>query len=155
MAGTFILATHGNISQLAIPAKALLWGLLAAVALVVYTLQPAELMKKYTTIQTLGWGMFVGGGVLMLLRRPWNVHPVMDDQTVLAMAVIILLGTICCVLFLSAGSTAGWSIQCQHACLRGTGGSHGYFCCMAACGISNDGSSGIYLCTFHGIYCIA
>ena len=53
MTGTFILATHGNVSQLAIPAKALLWGLLAAVALVVYTLQQAELMKKYTTIQTL------------------------------------------------------------------------------------------------------
>ena len=69
MTGTFILATHGNVSQLAIPAKALFWGLLAAVALVVYTLQPAELMKKYTTIQTLGWGMFVGGGVQQALLK--------------------------------------------------------------------------------------
>ena len=103
MTGTFILATHGNISQLAIPAKALFWGLLAAVALVIYTLQPANLMKKYTTIQTLGWGMFVGGGVLMLLRRPWNVHPVMDGQTLLTMAVIIMFGTICAFYFYLQG----------------------------------------------------
>ena len=119
MAGTFILATHGNVSQLAIPAKALLWGLLAAVALVVYTLQPAELMKKYTTIQTLGWGMFIGGGVLMLLRRPWNVHPVVDGQTVLAMAVIILLGTICAFYFYLQGvQLVGASNASMLACVE-------------------------------------
>ena len=119
MTGTFILATHGNVSQLAIPAKALLWGLLAAVALVVYTLQPAELMKKYTTIQTLGWGMFVGGGVLMLLRRPWNVHPVIDGQTVLAMAGIILLGTICAFYFYLQGvQLVGASNASMLACVE-------------------------------------
>ena len=94
MTGTFILATHGNLEQLSIPAKALAWGMAAAVALVVYTLQPARLMKEYSTLLTLGWGMFLGGGVLALLVKPWTVHPVIDGQTVLSMAVIILLGTI-------------------------------------------------------------
>ena len=41
MFGTFILATHGNPSELAILPQALFWGMVAAVALVVYTLQPA------------------------------------------------------------------------------------------------------------------
>ena len=94
MTGTFILATHGNLEQLSIPAKALAWGMAAAVALVVYTLQPARLMKEYSTLLTLGWGMFLGGGVLALLVKPWTVHPVIDGQTLLSMAVIILLGTI-------------------------------------------------------------
>ena len=94
MTGTFILATHGNPEQLSIPAKALAWGIAAAVALVIYTLQPARLMKEYSTLLTLGWGMLLGGGVLALLVHPWEVHPVMDGQTLLAMAVIILLGTI-------------------------------------------------------------
>ena len=94
MTGTFILATHGNLEQLSIPARALAWGMAAAVALVVYTLQPARLMKEYSTLLTLGWGMFLGGGVLALLVKPWTVHPVIDGQTVLSMAVIILLGTI-------------------------------------------------------------
>ena len=94
MTGTFILATHGNLEQLSIPARALAWGMAAAVALVVYTLQPARLMKEYSTLLTLGWGMFLGGGVLALLVKPWTVHPVIDGQTLLSMAVIILLGTI-------------------------------------------------------------
>ena len=94
MTGTFILATHGNLEQLSIPARALAWGMAAAVALVVYTLQPARLMKEYSTLLTLGWGMFLGGGVLALLVKPWTVHPVIDGQTVLSMVVIILLGTI-------------------------------------------------------------
>ena len=52
------------------------------------------LMKEYSTLLTLGWGMFLGGGVLALFVKPWTVHPVIDGQTVLSMAVIILLGTI-------------------------------------------------------------
>lgn len=103
MFGTFILATHGNVSELAIPAKALIWGLISAVTLVIYTLQPAGLMKKYSTLLALGWGMFVGGTVLMLLMRPWTMHPVVDGQTVLAMCFIVLFGTICAFYFYLTG----------------------------------------------------
>lgn len=92
--GTFILATHGNVSELAIPFKALVWGILSAVTLVIYTLQPAGLMKRYSTLLTLGWGMFVGGLVLMALMKPWALHPVVDGQTMLAMGFIVLFGTI-------------------------------------------------------------
>ena len=70
MFGTFILATHGNPSELAILPQALFWGMVAAVALVVYTLQPAYLMKKYTTLLTIGWGMFIGGLALIPVHSP-------------------------------------------------------------------------------------
>lgn len=103
MFGTFILATHGNVSELAIPARALIWGLISAVTLVVYTLQPARLMKKYSTLLTLGWGMFIGGMVLMALMRPWTMHPVVDGQTILAMGFIVLFGTICAFYFYLTG----------------------------------------------------
>lgn len=103
MFGTFILATHGNVSELAIPAEALIWGLISAVTLVIYTLQPAGLMKKYSTLLTLGWGMFIGGSVLMFLMHPWTMHPVIDGQTVLAMCFIVLFGTICAFYFYLTG----------------------------------------------------
>lgn len=103
MFGTFILATHGNVSQLAIPARALVWGMIAAVSLVIYTLQPADLMEKYSTLLTLGWGMFIGGSVLMLLMRPWTIHPLIDSQTILAMSFIVLFGTICAFYFYLTG----------------------------------------------------
>lgn len=119
MFGTFILATHGNLSELSIPPRALLWGLISAVTLVIYTLQPAELMRKYSTLLTLGWGMAIGGAVLMLIRRPWTMHPVIDGQTVLAMSFIVVFGTICAFYFyLSGVRMVGASSASMLACIE-------------------------------------
>lgn len=119
MFGTFILATHGNVSELAIPAEALLWGMISAVTLVIYTLQPAGLMKRYSTLLTLGWGMLIGGLVLMLLMRPWTLSPVVDGQTVLAMSFIVLFGTICAFYFYLTGvKLVGASSASMLACIE-------------------------------------
>ncbi len=103
MLGTFIIASHGNISRPAVPAKAFLWGMISAVTLVVYTLQPARLMRKYSTLLTLGWGMLIGGSILMILMRPWTMSPVLDGQSMLAMSFIVLFGTICAFFFYLTG----------------------------------------------------
>lgn len=103
MFGTFILATHGNVHMLAIPAKALVLGIISAVTLVVYTLQPAGLMKRYSTLLTLGWGMLIGGIILMTFMRPWTLAPVIDQETILAMGFIVLCGTICAFYFYLTG----------------------------------------------------
>ncbi len=119
MFGTFILATHGNVSELAIPARALLWGMISAVTLVVYTLQPAGLMKKHSTLLTLGWGMMIGGLALMLVMRPWTLSPVIDGQTVLAMTFIVLFGTICAFYFYLTGvKLVGASGASMLACIE-------------------------------------
>lgn len=119
MFGTFILATHGNVSELAIPARALLWGMISAVTLVVYTLQPAGLMKKHSTLLTLGWGMLLGGLALMLVMRPWTLSPVVDGQTVLAMTFIVLFGTICAFYFYLTGvKLVGASGASMLACIE-------------------------------------
>lgn len=117
--GTFILATHGNLSELAIPAKALLWGMTSAVTLVIYTLQPAGLMKKYSTLLALGWGMLIGGLVLMALMKPWMMHPVIDGQTFLAMGFIVVFGTICAFYFYMTGvKLVGASSASMLACIE-------------------------------------
>ncbi|MFG6331137.1 MAG: DMT family transporter [Lachnospiraceae bacterium] len=119
MFGTFILATHGNVSELAIPARALLWGMISAVTLVVYTLQPAGLMKKHSTLLTLGWGMLLGGLALMLVMRPWTLSPVVDGQTMLAMTFIVLFGTICAFYFYLTGvKLVGASGASMLACIE-------------------------------------
>lgn len=103
MTGTFIMATHGNIHSLAIPPAALFWGMVAAVTSIIYTLQPAELMKRYSTLPTLGWGMFLGGLILMVWMRPWRLHPVIDRQSVVLLLFIVLFGTICAFAFYLSG----------------------------------------------------
>src|SRR5690606_30047242 len=46
--GTFLLVTHGSFKSLSVTPKAFVWGMLAALTLAFYTIQPAELLKKYS-----------------------------------------------------------------------------------------------------------
>lgn len=92
--GVFLLATHGNPGTLAISPETLGMGLIAALAVVAYNLLPRKLMKRYDTSFLLGWGMFLGGLILMVLLRPWQYYARITPTLVVCMAVIILLGTI-------------------------------------------------------------
>ena len=97
LAGVFLLATQGNIHQLVISRPALFWGLFSAGTVVLYNLIPRGLMKTYSTPFLLGWAMLIGGIVLCLIRRPWQYHPIIDMQSLLCLAFIIIFGT--CIAF--------------------------------------------------------
>ena len=73
VAGIFLLATHGQFDSLAISKNALIFGLLSALSVVIYNLQPARLIKTYGTLLALGWGMLIGGILLSFLYQPWQV----------------------------------------------------------------------------------
>lgn len=92
--GTFLLATHGNPKTMVLSEKALFWGLLSAVALVVYTVQPGELLVKYGSALVTGWGMLLGGALLCVVFRPWTIPVVVDGEVLIGMAAVILLGTV-------------------------------------------------------------
>lgn len=94
VSGTFIIATHCDLSGLVIPLPALVWGLLSALTLLIYTVQPVELLQKYDTLTVIGWGMLIGGIVLSPITRPWNYSLIVDAQSIIVTCVIILFGTI-------------------------------------------------------------
>lgn len=94
LAGTFLLATHGNIYAMSISVEALVWGLISAVMMAVYNLLPVRLMKEYGTFCVIGWGMLVGGIVLSAFTQPWHVAGQWDLQAVGAMSVVIIVGTV-------------------------------------------------------------
>ncbi len=94
MVGTFFLATHGNPGAMALSEEALFWGLLSAVALAVYTVQPGPLLEKYGSAVITAWGMLIGGIMLCIIFRPWTI-PVQVDGSVLAgMATVVVFGTV-------------------------------------------------------------
>lgn len=47
LAGTFLLATHGKIGTLVLEKRVLVWGIISAVSLMLYTVMPTGLIKKY------------------------------------------------------------------------------------------------------------
>lgn len=95
MGGAFLLATHGDPSQLALSPKALLWCILAAISIAVYSVQPRGLIAEYGTIPVTGFGMLIGGLGLCAVFRPWDIVGQWDAVTIIGMVYIIIFGTIC------------------------------------------------------------
>lgn len=94
VAGSFLLATHGKPGTMILSKQALFWGLLSAVALAVYTIQPVPLLDRYGSPVVTAWGMLSGGLLLCLFFRPWKIPAVVDGQAAVGMAAVILLGTV-------------------------------------------------------------
>ncbi len=92
--GVFVIATHGDPGTLAISPPALCWGVISAVTLLINTVQPIRLLGKHPAPLILGWAMLLGGVLLSILFRPWAQGVTVTPSLVLALVVIILLGTI-------------------------------------------------------------
>ena len=94
LTGTFLIATHGDITSMVINTPGLVWGLLAAVALALYTLIPGQLADKYGSIAVTGYGMMIGGIFLSLVTKVWEIDTTMDYRFFLAFIGIVVFGTV-------------------------------------------------------------
>ncbi len=92
--GVFLLVTHGSFKNLSISGLALFLGLASAATLAVYSIQPRNLLKKYSSSVIVGWGMLVGGICFSFVKAPWNIEGNWDSQTYVSVAFIIILGTL-------------------------------------------------------------
>ncbi len=117
--GTFFLATHMSFTSLSISPQALLWGLLAALGLMLYTLIPGELISKWGSPTVCGWGMVFGGCVLFLITGGWNIRIAPDIETILGLAAIVIIGTVLAfTLFMQGVSDAGPVKASMVACVE-------------------------------------
>jgi len=94
MLGTYFLVTHGVLGALSITPLALFWGLASAVAAAFNSIQPAQLLRKYSASLVAGWAMLVGGTALALIHPPWRVEGTWDASAYAFLAFIILFGTL-------------------------------------------------------------
>ena len=93
LSGIFLIATHGTPGTLVLSSRALIMGLLSAVSVVIYTVQPGRLLKRFDAPLILAWGMLAGGVALSAVFQPWRHMPVIDGETVRMLVYIILFGT--------------------------------------------------------------
>lgn len=92
--GTFLLATHGNLSTMVLTKKGLLWGLIAAVSLACYTLLPASIIPKWGSLVVTGYGMLIGGVVLSCAIRIWQIPVSLNADGWLAVGGVAVAGTL-------------------------------------------------------------
>lgn len=115
--GIFLIATHGNVHQLAISKETLVVGLISAGTVVIYNLQPKRMLTIYSTPYILAWGMTIGGILLGLIFKPWEYTVQFDLSVILAMFGVIGLGSI-----------GGFSLYMQGVKMIGPGRASLYSC---------------------------
>ena len=93
LAGTILLATHGDLKNLSLSPQALFWGLVSAVALAFYTVYPARLLTKYDTKMLIGWSMAIGSVAMHFVHPSWEFAANWDLPGVACMVFIVIFGT--------------------------------------------------------------
>ena len=117
--GVFLLATHGDITSLQISFKALVWGILSALSVVFYSVQPESLLKKYGASIVVAWGMMIGGIFITFVTKPWNISVTFDFVTFLVLMLIIVFGTIIAfILYLTGVNIIGPTKASIIACIE-------------------------------------
>nr|WP_229203977.1 EamA family transporter [Campylobacter anatolicus] len=94
MFGVIMLATHGDLTTLVISKEALFWCLVSAVCVCIYNFAPTKLNSKYPVPLVLGWGMAIGGVVLCVFMRVWQLDGASSTSQWAAFWAVITLGTI-------------------------------------------------------------
>lgn len=94
LTGTFLLATHGDIHSMVMTPRGLAWGIFAAITLVTYNMLPQRLIKKYGSMCITGYGMVMGGIVLLFITQAWEANWPMDIRLWLAFGGIVFFGTV-------------------------------------------------------------
>ncbi len=92
--GVFLLATNGQIGNLVLSKQGLIWGIISAFALALYTVLPGKLLGTYGSTIVTGWGMFIGGIVFTVLIHPFDETIVWDFGMFFGLFGLIIVGTI-------------------------------------------------------------
>ncbi|QQE77787.1 DMT family transporter [Alicyclobacillus sp. SO9] len=93
--GTLLLVTNGHLSTLIVPVKAVIWGLLSALALAFYTVYPGNLIRRFDSASMIGWGMLLGGLGLYSVAPPWAVAGQQWSWlSALFVAIVVIFGTL-------------------------------------------------------------
>ncbi len=67
--GTFIIATHGQLGNLALTPAGLFWGLFSAVTYTLYMFLLIKLIQEWGSLLVIGLGMLLGGLVFSLVSQ--------------------------------------------------------------------------------------
>jgi len=94
LVGTFLLVTHASFDNLAISPLGLTLGLASAVAVAIYSLQPAKLLRKYPAHIIVGWAMLVGGVLFSFVHAPWEIEGRWDVQAISYASFVVIFGTL-------------------------------------------------------------
>lgn len=94
LAGVFLIVTHGSLTDMSVSFPALVSGILCAVCVTVYNMEPAHLLSKFSVMQLQGWAFLMGSVLFTIAFRPWEYHYVPTGAGWLGIAAVVLIGNV-------------------------------------------------------------
>ena len=94
LVGIVCLMGHDGLSVESVPYAVLLWGLLSAVGVAVYSVSPVALLSRYGTLPIVGFGMILSGIVAAIVFHQPYSNVVWDWETVIGCFNVVFLGSI-------------------------------------------------------------
>lgn len=91
--GTFLIATHGKGTTLAVSHQALFWGIASAFGMALYTIYAAKILTKYSCFAMLGWSSLATAIFLAIFTDISLQGGIFDFNTVWSFGVAFVLGT--------------------------------------------------------------
>lgn len=109
----FLLATGGSPTQLILSPQGLFWGLSTSVAAAIYTLVPRGLFLRWDRSMIVGLGMLLGGVAVNLGARSWAIPVSISGFGWVALAVVVVFGTVCSFTFYGLGVQLIGPVKCS------------------------------------------
>ncbi|HEM3683531.1 TPA: EamA family transporter [Streptococcus suis] len=94
IAGTFLIATHGKLDELAVTPIGLFWGIFSAFTYALYIILPGKLIRQYGSMVVIGLGMLMGEFVVTLGLQTWQGNLPLDGGSLLGLLGIVGVGTV-------------------------------------------------------------
>jgi drug/metabolite transporter (DMT)-like permease len=105
LAGTVLLITNGSMENVMLSKRAIILGLLTTLGFTFYTLHPVSLIKEWGTSVIIGWGMLIGGIVLLIFKHDFSVVQLAQTLTLPTfsmMLLVIICGTVSFILYIGS-----------------------------------------------------
>lgn len=96
--GVMIIATDGKFTSMEITPKVLFWGILSAIGVMLNTILPRPLLKKYNALDVTGWGLIVAG-ISLIAGHPEIQEIQFNFVNIFNILVVSILGTALAFLF--------------------------------------------------------
>jgi len=106
-AASLLIATKGDLGTLSLPLAGLIWGIINALSVAFYLIQPRKLLEQWGSLLVSGMGMALGGIVMLVLWVAFGAIasaigpeatrlatvPSLDAQGVLVLLLLIVVGS--------------------------------------------------------------
>lgn len=92
--GVYFISTKGDINILLTSYKALFLGILSAISLAIYSIQPRRILSNTSSLLVVGYGMLVGAFIANVIHPFWNTGIELNTNILLNVGNVVLTGTI-------------------------------------------------------------